>query len=126
GRTDQATLSGRLDSCQPPPRAEGEVDELDVVNGDVGAGIAAGDPLRELTAADLLGLEQGTVAIVDVLQHTLDNVRPQLLVVGVGELVINDARQHALLPGQGDQLVQLLEAEDGGLLDQDVLAGGEG
>jgi hypothetical protein len=50
------------------PAAEREVDQLDVMHGDVRAGIAAGDPLGELAAGDLLGLQQRAVAVVDVLQ----------------------------------------------------------
>ncbi len=92
---------------------------------DVGAGIAARDPLGELLAADRLRLQQRAVAVVDVPQDAIDDVGPQLLVIGIGELVIDDLGQHALLPSEGLQFIEFLQAQDGGLLDQDVLAGGE-
>ena len=57
-----AVIRGEL-----PGRAEGEVDQLDVMDGDVGRRVAAGDPLGELAAADRLRLQERAVAVVDVL-----------------------------------------------------------
>src|SRR5262249_23292667 len=54
GGSDQAALARRSDARELPNRAEGEVDQFDVVNGNVGPGIAAGNPLGELPAADRL------------------------------------------------------------------------
>ena len=85
---------------QPPVAAEGEVDQLDVMHGDVGAGVAAGDPLGELAAADRLRLQQRAVAVVDVLAARRRRQRAQLLVIGVEQLVIDDLGQHALLAGR--------------------------
>ena len=98
-----------------PVRAEREVDQLDVVDGDVGAGVAAGDPLGELAAADRLRLQQRAVAVVDVLQHAVGDVRAQLLVVGVGELVIDDLGQHAVLarPARRARRVPASDSTDG-------------
>ena len=91
-------LAGAGDALQPA--AEREVDQLDVMHGDVRAGIAAADPLGELAAADALGLQQRAVAVVDVLQLAVGDQRAQLLVVGIEQLVIDDLGQHVLLPGQ--------------------------
>ena len=62
---DQAALAGACHALQPS--AEREVDQLDVMHGDVRAGIAPDDPLGELLAGDLLRLQQRAVAVVDVL-----------------------------------------------------------
>ena len=96
------------------------------MDGDVGAGVAAGDPLGELAAADRLRLQQRAVAVVDVLQHAVGDERAQLLVVGVGELVIDDLGQHAVLarPARCSSSSSC-ERQDRRLLDQDVLAGVE-
>ncbi len=53
------------------------------MDGDVGAGIAAGDPFGELPGGDRLRLQQRAVAVVDVLQDAVDDERAELLVVGV-------------------------------------------
>jgi hypothetical protein len=45
------------DPSQMPIGAEAEVNQLQVVDGDVSPRIAAFDPLRELTAGDRLGLQ---------------------------------------------------------------------
>src|SRR5262249_48058623 len=94
GRTDQAALPGGGNSIQLPFRTEREVDQLEVMDGDVGRGVAAGDPFGELAAADRLGFEERAVPVVDVLQHTVLVERSEFLVIGVRELVINDLRQN--------------------------------
>ena len=71
----QPALAGGAHPRKLPVGAEREVDQFDVVHGHVGAGIAAGDPLGKLTAADLLGFEQGTVAVVDVPEDAVGDVR---------------------------------------------------
>ena len=70
------------------------------MHGDVGAGIAAGDPLGELAAGDALRLEQRAVAVVDVLQLAVGDQRAQFLVVGIEQLVIDDLGQHAACCGR--------------------------
>src|SRR5262249_23604196 len=106
-------------------RGKGEVDELDVVDGNIGAGVAAHDPLGELLPTNLLGFQQGAIPIVDVLEDAVDHVSAQLLVVGVAELVVDKLCKDPVLPGQRVQRVQLQQPEDRRLLDQDVLAGGQ-
>ena len=96
------------------------------MDGDVGARVAAGDPLGELPAADRLRLQERAVAVVDVLQDAVGDVRPQLLVIGIGELVVDDLGEHAVRFGEALKLVEFLKRQDGRLLDQDVLAGLEG
>src|SRR6185437_16484632 len=49
----QPALAGGGDGLETA--AEGEVDQLDIMAGDVGPGISADDPLRELSAGDALG-----------------------------------------------------------------------
>src|SRR6266446_2752623 len=80
---DLPTLAGRANAREPPAGGKGEVNQLDVVHGDIGARIPALHPFGELAATNLSRLKQGTVAVVDVLQVTLDNVRAQFLVVRV-------------------------------------------
>src|SRR5262249_24941734 len=75
-----------------------------------------------LAAADLLRFQQGTVAVVDVPQHAIDDVSPQLLVIGIEQFVIDDPGQQAPAAGQRLELVELIQGEDRGLLDEDVLA----
>src|SRR5207237_1139390 len=91
-----------------------------------GAGVSPGDPLGELLPGDLPGLQQRAVTVVDVLQHPVDDVSAELLVIGVGQLVVDHSRQYAPCPSQFLQLVQFLQPQDRRFLDQDVLAGGEG
>ncbi len=79
---------------------KGKVDQLDVMHGDVGAGIAALNPLGELAAADAFGFQQRAVAVVDVPQHAVDDVRAQLFMIGIGQLVIDDLGQHGLLASE--------------------------
>src|SRR4051794_9122724 len=70
-RTDQATLPVAGNAREPPAalpsplggQPECEVDELDVVDRDVGAGVAALDPFGELAAADRLRLQERAVAV---------------------------------------------------------------
>ena len=76
------------------------------VDGDVGAGVAPGDPLRELSATDRLRFEQRTVPVVDVPQHTVRNVRAEFLVIRVGELVVDDLREYSVLVREPGQLVE--------------------
>ena len=52
-RADQTALAGGADAGQSPIRAESEINQLDVMDRDVGAGVATHDPLGELAAADL-------------------------------------------------------------------------
>ena len=47
----------------------------------------------------------------------------QFLVVGIGQLVIDDLGEDIVLAGQRRQLVEFLKAQDGGLFDEHVLAG---
>src|SRR5262249_6488621 len=68
---DEAALPGGSDPCQFPVRPEREVDELEVVDGDVSARVAARNPLGELAAADLFRFEQRAVAVVDVLEDAV-------------------------------------------------------
>jgi hypothetical protein len=91
GRAHEAALARAGDGLEAA--AEREVDELDVVDGDVGAGVAALDPLGELPLGDALGLQEGAVAVVDVLELAVVDERAELLVVGVAELVVDDLRQ---------------------------------
>ncbi len=88
--------------------------------------IAAGDPLGELIAADRFRLQQGAITVVDVSEDAVEDVGAQLLVVGVGQLVVDDLGEDVVLPREGNQLIQLRQAQHGRLLDQDVLAGGQG
>jgi hypothetical protein len=76
---------------------------------DVGAGVALLNPFGELPAADGLGFEQGAVAIVDVLKDAIEDVGPQLLVVGVGELVVDDLGEDAFLLSERLQRVEFLQ-----------------
>ena len=84
-RTDQPALPVSADARQRPGQgtSEREVDQRDVVAGDVGAGVAPRDPFGELTPADRLRLEQRGVAVVDVPQHTIDDVRAELAARGI-------------------------------------------
>jgi len=82
-----------------PPRTESEINQLDVMDSHVSARITAGDPGGKLSAADLLGFEQGAIAVVDVLQDSVDHVSSQLLVIGIGELVIDHLGEYAALVG---------------------------
>src|SRR5690606_16099504 len=50
GRADQPALTRAGDALQSA--AKGEIDQLDVVYGDIRARVAAGDPLGELPARD--------------------------------------------------------------------------
>src|SRR5207302_5536157 len=75
-RPRQAALARGADARQPPRWTESKVDQLDVVDGNVGARVTPGNPLRELAAADLFGLEQGRVAVVDVPEHAVRHMRP--------------------------------------------------
>src|SRR2546421_2490556 len=65
-RTNETALPCGVDPREPPPRAKREVDELDVMHRDIGAGITAGDPLSELAAANLFRFQQGAIPVVDV------------------------------------------------------------
>ncbi len=125
-RADEAALARGGDAEQAGVRgAEREVDQLDVMDGDVGSGVAAHDPLGELPAADRFRLQQGAITVVDVPQHAVQDVGAQLLVVGVGQLVVDDLRQHLMPLGEGGQHVQLLKTQHRRLLDEDVFAGGQ-
>src|SRR5262249_50279081 len=113
GRTislaDQAALAGGGNPGQLPFGAESEVDQLDVMDGDVGSRVAAGNPRGKLNAADLLGLQQRTVTVVDVAQNAVHNMGSKFLVVGIGELVIDDLGNDAARACQIIQLVELLQ-----------------
>ena len=61
-----------------------------------------------------------------MLEDAVRNVGPEFLVVGIGQLVVNDLGQDVIFLGQPRQLVDLDEGEDRRLLDQDVLAGFQG
>jgi hypothetical protein len=54
------------------------------------------------------GSSSVAVAVVDVRQDAVGHVRAQLLVIGVGQLVVDDLGQHAFAARQLDQAVQLL------------------
>src|SRR5262249_40984913 len=84
--TDEAALAGRGDAVERPVQAEGEVDKLEVMHRDVGAGIAAANPLGELGAADRFWLQEGAIAVVDVLEYAISDQSPEFLVVGVDQL----------------------------------------
>src|SRR5262245_23031708 len=58
GGTDDPALAGRRDRLQAT--SKGKVDQLDVVHGDIGAGIASGDPFRELASGNGTRLQQRT------------------------------------------------------------------
>lgn len=55
-----------------------------------------------------------------MLQDVVVNERPQLLVIGVEQLVVDRFGEHALFVRQPDQFVQFLQLEDRRLLDQQV------
>ena len=93
------------------------------MNGHISRWVATANPFRELAAADCFGFEQGTIAMVDVLEHAIANQCPQLLMVRVGKLVVNDFGQNTVTAGQGNELIQFVEAQDGRLLDKHMLAG---
>src|SRR5207249_9678962 len=97
------------------------VDQLDVMDRDVGAGVSPADPLGELAAADLLRFQKRAITVVDMSQHPVGNVRAELLVVRVGELVINDLGEYAVLSGNRVQLIELLQPEHGRLFDENML-----
>ena len=64
-RADDATLARAGHAAQPA--TESEVNQLDVVHRDIGAGIAAADPLGELARADRFRFQQRAIAVVDML-----------------------------------------------------------
>src|SRR5260370_8342697 len=115
-RSQQASLAGRADTSQTPPRTESEINQLDVMDSHVRARITAGDPGGKLSAADLLGLEQRTIAVVDVLQDSVAHMSSQLLVTGIGELVIDNVGEHILLFRKDTELIQFLPSTDGSFL----------
>ncbi len=55
-RTDNPPLTGRRHGLELS--AEGKVDQLDVVHGDVGPRVSTGNPLRKLRTGNLLGFQQ--------------------------------------------------------------------
>ena len=65
------------------------------MDGDVGSRIAADDPLGELLPLIDFRLQQRAIAVVDVPQHAVHDVGAQLLVVGVGQLVVDDLGEDA-------------------------------
>ena len=75
------------------------------MDGDVGAGIAAGDPLGELLAGDQFRLQQRAVAVIDVLQLAVGHQRAEFFVVRIEQLVVDHLGQHLLLLGQALELV---------------------
>src|SRR6266851_7898424 len=85
----QAALAGGANAGQPPIGAEGEINQLDVMHRHVGPRVSTGDPLGKLPAADLFGLQEGTIAVVDVLEQSVDDVSPKLLMVGIRQFVID-------------------------------------
>ena len=84
------------------------------------------NPLGKLLAANRLGLKQGAVAIIHVLEDAIHNVGPQLLVVRVGQLVVNDLGKHVAITGQLDQPVEFLQRQNRRLLDEDMFSGFQG
>ena len=95
--------------AQPRRRsAEGEVDELDVMNRDVGSGIAADDPFGELLAADRLRFEQGAIAVVDVTQDAVYDMGAQLFMIRVGQLMVHDLGEYAAAARECVKFVQFL------------------
>ena len=79
---------------------ERKIDQLNIVNGHIGSGISARDPFGKLTIADLFRLEQRALAVVDMPVNSIDNMSAEHLVIGVGQLVIDDLGEHAMLASQ--------------------------
>ena len=92
------------------------------MDGNVGARIAAGDPLGKLRARDLLGLQQGAIAAIDMAQDAIRDEGAQLLVIGIEQLVIDDLGEYTVLLGQLRQGVQLREVQYRRLFDEQMLA----
>lgn len=105
--TNESALSGAEDGFETS--AEGEVDEFDVVDGDVGAGVSAGDPFGELLAGDLSGFEERAVAVIDVLEDVVGDEGAEFFVVWVEEFVVDDAGEELFAFGDGDKFVELAE-----------------
>ena len=120
----QTALPGRGNRLQPS--AEREVDQLQIVDGDIRTGVPSGDPLGELLAGDRLRFEERAVAVVDVLEHAVGDQRPQLFVVRIEQLVVDDLGQDALLLSQRHQFIEFLQRQHRGLFDDDMLARGDG
>ncbi len=106
-RADEAALAGGGDGFQFA--AEGEIDELDVMDGDVGAGIAADDPFGELSAGDRFRFEQRAIAGVDVLEDVVVDEGPQFFVVRVEKFMIDDFGEELFVFRQGDEFVEFLQ-----------------
>lgn len=119
----EASLSGAGDGLEST--AEGEVDEFDVVDGDVGTGVSSGYPFGELGAGDLAGFEERAVAIVDVLEDVIGDECSEFFVVRIEEFVIDDACENLVAFGDTGEFIELLEGEDGGFFDEEVDAGFE-
>ena len=56
------------------------------------------------------------------MQHAVGDVRPQLFVIGIGKLVIDDLGQDVLLAGEGVEFIEFLQTQHRRLFDEDVLA----
>ena len=59
-------------------------------------------------------------------QHVIGDVGAKFLVVGIGQFVVNDLGKHAMPASQTQQFIELLQAENGWFLNEDVLPGLEG
>ena len=92
--------------------AEGEIDEFDVVDGDVGSGISARDPFGKLRPGDLAGFKERTVTVVDVLEDVVGDECAELLVIRIEKFVVDDASKNIVSFGDLQEFVELLERED--------------
>ena len=87
----------------------------------VRAGVAPDQPLGKLPRRNRFRFEQRTVAVVDVLQIAIENVRPQLLMIRIEQLVVNDFRKHAVFVRKALEFVEFAERENRWFLDENVL-----
>ena len=85
--------------------AKGKINQLDVVDGNIGTWISALDPFGKLPARDCFWFQQVAVPVVHMAKFTVGNERLQLLVVGIKQLVINNFGKHFFASGQLNQFV---------------------
>ena len=100
---DKATLAGAAHCFKLS--AKGKINQLDVVDGNIGTWISAFDPFGKLSTGNGFGFQQVAVPVVHVAKFTVSNERLQLLVVGIKQLVINNFGKHFFAPGQLNQFV---------------------